>query len=482
MDKKTRIFLVHLGPAKCAVDLGDGSERGEYVNQDYILNKLGRPHRGINLMYCYYPLDKGFPERASKAFSGEGISFQWDYPYDDYFTYKGGLEGDTHGEPFTFMRDVRRHGQDVILTLTIDPHVTDAQLIAIAKDLHPFGRLQLRINHEATGNWFSFNKRCTYQEVADFYVRFHKIIKQVAPNVKTILCIGGIEDLQSEEIVKEAEFTEAVRATDIWSVDKYMALHWGWPYDVAEKGSKSHYRRNVSEIYEMTKRSYERFKELCGGEEKPMVMSELNADGDVTGPYDQADMVWEFFNIVKNEPTTWFSGITFYQFRDRGRLGLEIEDPNCPDVGIEQPVLKTYKQIIHDEYFAPLMELKEEINLPSTLRWGGSEDSEGLAIPLHFEKNPVFCELTFSEPHNLMLELNGRWFYKSPMAKTIDLMPAFYEKQLSSAVDLILKVFAPPAAGENDPAQGEGWAENYYTTITSLPDIRIRFEPVEPLK
>ena len=33
---------IHMGPAKCALDLGDGSERGEYVNQDYILNVLGR--------------------------------------------------------------------------------------------------------------------------------------------------------------------------------------------------------------------------------------------------------------------------------------------------------------------------------------------------------------------------------------------------------------------------------------------------------
>lgn len=48
-----------MGPARCAVGLGDGSERGEYVSQDYIIAKLGRPHRNINLMYCYYPLDKG---------------------------------------------------------------------------------------------------------------------------------------------------------------------------------------------------------------------------------------------------------------------------------------------------------------------------------------------------------------------------------------------------------------------------------------
>ena len=163
-----QIKKIHMGPAKCAVDLGDGSERGEYVNQDYILHTLGRPHRAINLMYCYYPLDKEWPGRISEVMKDAEVSFQWDYPYDDYFTYKGGLNGNTEDEPFTCMRDVRRHGQDVCLTLTIDPNVSDEHLIAIAKDLRSFGRVMLRINHEATGNWFSFTKRTTYQGVADF--------------------------------------------------------------------------------------------------------------------------------------------------------------------------------------------------------------------------------------------------------------------------------------------------------------------------
>lgn len=80
----SEIKKIHMGPAKCAVDLGDGSERGEYVNQDYILNKLGRPHRAVSLMYCYYPLDETWPARARNAFKDKEITFQWDYPYDDY--------------------------------------------------------------------------------------------------------------------------------------------------------------------------------------------------------------------------------------------------------------------------------------------------------------------------------------------------------------------------------------------------------------
>ncbi|MBQ5320405.1 MAG: hypothetical protein J6K17_15065 [Oscillospiraceae bacterium] len=476
-----KIYGIHMGAAKCAVDLGDGSERGEYVNQDYILHALGRPHRSISLMYCYYPLDKEWPGRISEVMKDAEVSFQWDYPYDDYFTYKGGLNGTTDDEPFTYMRDVRRHGQDVTLTLTVDPNVSDEHLIAIAKDLRPFGRLLLRINHEATGDWFSFTKRTTYQGVADFFVRFSKIIHEHAPNVKTIICIGGVEHPENgPEMEKEKEFAQCIPEADIWSVDKYMALHWGWPFDVAQKGGTSFSRSKVRDTYNLTKLSFERYKELNGGVAKPMVMSEFNADGDVTGAYDQAMMVKEFCDIMEEENADWFSGFTFYQFRDRGRLGLEIQDPNNADVGIPQPVMQTYKEIIHSERFLPKMEQGAEIELPVTLRWGGAEDAEGLAIPMHFDSNPHFCELYFDEDDdsNYMMEINGRWFYKSPEAKCIDLMSAFYEKPLEGACDMTLKLFAPPASGENDPSQGDDWAENYYYTVKKLPKIRLEFEPV----
>jgi len=476
------IYKVTLGKARCAVDLGDGSERGEYVNQDYILRKLGRPHRSISLMYCYYPFDEQWPARISEVMKDANISFQWDYPYDDYFPYLGGLGGNTTGEPFEQMRDVRRHGQDVTLTLTIDPNVTDEMLAAIGDDLKPFGRLMLRINHEATGNWFAFTKRASYQEVADFFCRASRIIKEHAPNVQTILCIGGVEHPEKGgEIEMEKEFAQAVRETDIFSVDKYMALHWGWPFDVAEPGGKSHGRSSVREIYDLTKASFERFKFICGGLAKPMVMSEFNSDGDVTGAYEQAEMVGLFCDILKNEQADWFSGFTFYQFRDRGRLGLEIQDPNNPDVGIEQPVLQTYKKIIHDAWFTPTLTQGEQLSLPVTLRWGGAEDSDGIAVPLHFDGDPHFCEAIFEDDSNLMMELNGMWFYKSPKARTIDLMPAFYEKRLSGAADMTLKIFAPPASGENDISAEDGLF-NYYYTLEKLPKIRIRTSPVEPSK
>lgn len=468
-----------MGRAKCAADLGDGSERGEYVSQDYILSRLGRPLRSISLMYCYYPLDEQWPARISEVMKDADISFQWDYPYDDYFPYLGGLGGNTDGEPFTFMRDIRRHGQDVTLTLTIDPHVSDEHLAAIGDDLRTFGRLFLRINHEATGTWFSFNKRASYQEVADFYCRAVRIIKEHAPNVQTVLCIGGVEHPENgEEIEMEKEFSQAVRDTDIWSVDKYMALHWGWPYDVAEPGGTSFGRSGVREVYDLTKMSFERFRYICGGITKPMVMSEFNADGDVTGAYEQAEMVKLFCDILREEKAEWFTGFTFYQFRDRGRLGLEIQDPNNAEVGIEQPVMKVYRDIINDEWFRPEMKIQESIELPVKLRWGSSEDAEGISIPVHFDAPPHFCELVFSDETNLMIEINGRWFYRSPSLKTIDLMPAFYDKTKVPA-DTAINIFAPPASGENDLSAEDGLF-NSYTVIEKLPEIRILSAPVLP--
>ncbi len=474
-----KLNRIHMGPARCAADLTDGSERGEYVDQDYILRTLGRPMRSVNLMYCYYPLDEGFPKRARDAFSDKEVAFQWDYPYDDYFPYTGGLNGSRDGAVFRQMADIRAHGQDVTLTLTCDPNVTDDHLIAIAGDLRPFGRVMLRLNHEATGNWFSFNKRASYADVAKFFAHASEVIRAHAPNVQTIICIGGIEDLNSGEIVKEQEFACTIPAADIWSVDKYMALHWGWPYDTALKGGSSHSRGSYAETYEMTKASFRRFTELNGGVPKPMVMSEFNADGDVTGPYDQCSMVEGFFRMLREDDETWLSGINFYQFRDRGRLGLEIEDPNNPAVGIPQPVMQTFRKWIQDPLFLPQMTEAGEASLPATLRWGGAEDAEGLAIETVLEGTPHFCELTFSDDGNYMIECCGKWFYKAPQTKFVDLMPAFFDGQIKDRQTLTIRLFAPPADGKNDLERPDGLM-NSYTTVTELPQLRVAYAPVEP--
>ena len=476
----TKLKIINLTPADCAVDLSDGSERGLYVDQDYILRKLGRPHRAVNIMYCYYPNDEAWPKRAQDAYKDMEVGFAWAYPYDNYFPYLGGINGNTEGEPFTCMRDIRRHGQDVILTLTCDPKITDEHIIGIAKDLKPFGRMMLRLNHECTGNWFSFNKRANYQEIADFYVRFSKIVKKYAPNVSMILCAGAADNKKSEKIEREDEFIEAFNATDIWSIDKYIALNWGWPYEVAEKTNKQHMRNSSDAVYACAKKTFDRLVKLTG-ERKPMVMSELNADGDVTGPYAQANIMRHFANLVKNDKEKWFSAFCFYQFRDDGRLGLEITDPNNANVGVEQPVMAAYKDIIHDDFFKPGIKEGKNVKLPVTLRWGGSEDAEGVSVELDFEADPVFAEANFTgslENANLMMELNGMWFYKAPSVKFVDFMPAFFGKRLKGPEKLKLNIFAPPATGENDPKQGKGWDTDYYYELKELPDIRLRYEKI----
>lgn len=458
---------IHMGEAKCGLDLGDGSERAEYVCQDYILNKLGRPHRCVNIMYTLYPKDKQWPQRISEACKDMEIHFQWDYPYDDYFPF------DVNGQPFEQMRDIRRHGQDVLLTLTIDCSLDDDYLREVARKFKTFGRMRLRINHECAGDWFTHNKRFSYKEVGDFFVRFHNIIKQEAPNVSTIFCAGFLRD-DGSEIEHEQEFLDAYRAADLWSADCYLALHFGWPYDIAEKDSGRHTHTSVEYCYNRFKNTAQRLTGLCGA--KPMTTAEFNTDGDVTGAFRQGESIIRFAEMFRDNNADWFKGISMYQFRDRGRLGLEIEDPNNHSVGIEQPVLEDYKKVLFDPYFMPQMTSGGQTEFPVTFRWGGSEDADGIELNIDFESTPEFCEITVEDPISLIMELNGRWFYKSPDVRTIDLMPAFFKNRLDGAKTLSLKIFATPKDGENIDDGSEEWDRNYYAQMKHAPELRIRYE------
>ncbi|MDO5125550.1 MAG: hypothetical protein Q4D35_04135 [Ruminococcus sp.] len=479
---ENKLYKVHMGKAKCALDLGDGSERAEYVNQDYILHTLGRPHRNIGIMYTYYPKDEQWPARISEACKDMNITFQWDYPYDDYFPYKGGIGGTTDGEPFTFMKDIRKHGQDVTLTLTIDCSLDDEYLRQIAREIKPYGRMKIRINHECHGDWFTHNQRYSYEEIGKFFVKFANIIKEEAPNVETIFC-AGFSRGEGEPVDHEEEFKEAYRTADVWSSDAYLSLHFGWPYDVAEKGNGGrYYCLTVDEFYNNFKNTAERLKELNGGVAKPLVTAEFNNDGDVTGPLHQGEAIKRFTEKIKSTNADWFNAISMYQFRDRGRLGLEIEDPNNNTVGIPQPLMKDYKEILNDEYFMPAMDVSEELTLPAKMRWGSAEDSDGIAIKVKLEKSPEFFEITFEEELSLMIEINGRWFYKAPETKTIDLMSAFFENPVADNSELTMKIFATPADGVNDQTENDDWNYNYYAEMTKMPDMRIRYEPVGIVK
>lgn len=462
---------VKLSPAKCGLDLGDGSERGEYVCQDYILNRLGRPHRNINLMYTYYPKDAQWPARISEACKDMDVTFAWDYPYDDYFPFA------PDGPQFEQMRDIRRHGQDIMLTLTIDCSLEDSYLRDIAKSLKNFGRLKIRINHECSGNWFTHNKRFSFREISDFFVKFSGIIKEEAPHIQTVFCAGLICESDENGTAKvecEDDFAKAYEAADIWSSDKYIALHYGWPYDVAEVGSEGHCHEDVFPTFKRFEATYKRLASLFGN--KPYIQAELNADGDVTGPLNQPEPVLRYYHTVRDNEALWMTGISMYQFRDRGRLGLEVEDPNNSQIGIEQPLLKEYKKILNDPYFMPTVTEGENASCPVMLRWGGSEDADGICIDLTFDRTPEFCEVTLQEDLCLMMEFNGKWFYKAKGVGVIDLMPAFFEKPLDKEKNIPIYIFATPPDGENHENGRDDWAVNYYTEMRCEPSFRIRYE------
>lgn len=479
---------VFLKSAPCALDLGDGSERGLYVNQDYILSKMGKIHRGISLMYTYYPNDKEWPTRACNINPGIESAGAWDSPYENYFPYRGGREGNHNEEPFNFMNEIRQHGQDVVLTITIDPALKREDIIPIAKELRPYGRLLLRVNHECTGNWFCYTKRATYQEIADFFVMVANVMHEYAPNVKMILCAGLYQE-DTGKLEMEDIFLEAHKVADIWSGDNYLSLHWGWPNDIATKETANYADWNIDTVYGRFKKTIHRLREITG-QDKPMVLSEMNADGDVNGPYIQAQKMKYFMELVEKDEEKWLSAFTLYQFRDDGRLGLEITDPNNSDVGIEQPILRTYREMLHRPYFSQKLESGSEVKLPAKMRWGSSEDAEGVEVDVKVEKDPLFFELYFKDEKlramNLMFEFGGHWFYKKPGVKCIDLMSYFFEHKISAPTNMKLRVFAPPADGLNHPADGSDpfkaeigdWMNNYFAELPALPEIRIEYEPI----
>ena len=491
LEEVTAVGRVRLTPAGCALDLGDGSERGEYVCQDYILQRLGRLHRNISLMYTYYPKDKEWPARSSEAYPDMEVHGQWDYPYDDYFPYGGGIGGSLSAQPFEQMRDIRRHGQDVTLTLTADCSITDEQITAIARDLRTFGRMRLRLNHECAGTWFTHNRRYSYQEIGDFFVRFTKIVKQEAPNVDMVFCSGVVTP--DGKLPYEKEFREAYRIADVWSADKYFALHFGWPFDICEKGDKTFGAEALSDYLKNVDRTVRCLVELCDGRQRPFSASEFNIDGDVTGPIAQGESLLRFADYMTKERPDWMYSLSIYQFRDRGRLGLEMEDPNCPEVGIEQPLMEDYKKIMRMPYFQPGIE-PEEVLCPAgeadpkklgklshiPMRWGGAEDSEGVEMKVRMEGLPVFFELAFPKEANLIFSVNERWFYKAPGVTVIDAMPAFFGKDakpVAAGEEIRILIFAPPADGENPKTDREDWATDYHTELEALPKLRIRYEP-----
>ncbi len=84
--------------------------------------------------------------------------------------------------------------------------------------------------------------------------------------------------------------------------------------------------------------------------------------------------------------------------------------------------------------------------------------------------------ITVEDKLALMIEINGRWFYKDPEVKTIDLMSAFYQNKLAGRQTLVVRLFATPADGENHDDGTADWNYNYRAEMKNPPVFRIRYE------
>ncbi len=469
LNPLTQPFQVRLSPAACSLDIGDGSERGEYVNQDYLLSAMGRPHRSVSLMYCYYPFAKGWPKRASLFHKKRGKNGAWDYPYDDYFPFLGGPKGDTESAAFQQMRDIRRHGQEATLTLTMDCAVPDGHIRAIARQLRPYGPLRLRLNHECDGFWFVFSQNYSYAQVADFFKRFARVLKKEAPNVRMVSCWGHVEDFKTGRLRHEKELAPILKAADIWSADQYLTLDFRWPLVACEPWNlgKTHKIVGVDEVWRQLAGVHRRFTQLSG-QDKGLEIGEFNTDGNVGGEIHQLKLTETFYRRVLKEKPKFLKGITYYQFRDRGRLGLERQDPNNAGNGLPTPFMPVYKEMIQDPYFQP-KETWARLKGPLQMEWRASEDSDGVGWKIPLKKKPIFLELLLDKAANLTIKAGKKWHYKKPGVEWVDVTLAAVEWGVSKAFPVVF--FAPPADGMNPNGSSQ-----VTTRLSRPPRVRLLYE------
>jgi len=178
-----------------------------------------------------------------------------------------------------------------------------------------------------------------------------------------------------------------------------------------------------------------------------------------------------FYRKVAREKPRFLKGITYYQFRDRGRLGLEQEDPNRSDVGRPSSFLAAYRRLLlHEPHFAPRETWKPLApSAPLSLRWRSAHDADGLGWKVRVPKDVSFFELRLPKEHNLLVRVGDTWFYKRPGLEWIDAT----EAARSAGASVKVGVFAPPGEGTN-PRQGEGFAEVTETMLDAVPGVRVR--------
>jgi hypothetical protein len=418
---QARIRKVRQGSPAIRLFMSDGSERSTYLPQEQALRVLGGPHSGVNLMACYYPRQTFWPER--RLFSREVPHFRHSVTdqtertrLNDFNDWTDGYYSfdieDPDNDVVRQMEDVRRHGQDVRLTLTADIDTPAEDLERIAEILKDFGRMELRLNHEANGcAWFRFAKnvgnmqgdeqRRTYHEISAFFCRAHELMARAAPNVTMVPCYNG----PGERITKgELDASDLPHLGDdelglmyrlpntVVSLDQYGSLHCGWPghtvtqVPIIRKFTFDEFKGFALtpwELCEMVIRPFQALISEMRGENSRIDLGELDFDEDFHGPEVRAQLLYECYDWLRRNPGI-IGSITFYELTDMGGLGLcrQKEYGNVRDV-TTNIVTDVYREIMRWEEFRHPCEPAGDVPDGAgkvDLLWASAEDAIGIEV------------------------------------------------------------------------------------------------------
>ena len=444
-----RVYLV---PPPCSLGITIGSERGSYAPQRHVLARIGRPHHVINLMFQYYPDMPGWPT--------QGVNYRGFFrnrqlnPGDGYFPLGLDPEGPCGHEFLRQIADVRAHGSEPQLTLTLHADTPDTTLIRIAESLRPFTPMRVRINHECNGTWFHFNERWTYRQLSDFFLRFHRILHDHAPGVRTVACWNGnAENLRlpadqqpPRGRLTEDELAPAFREADIVSIDQYASLHYGWPDPSFDARMPSQFFRVDPEDWWLELENVHSAICRIRDAETDIEVHEVNEDADLSGDDGQAEWVRRFYREAAMRGLPWLRNITFYQFRDRGGLGLERESVADPSLCRDLPSLQAYRDATAHSHFALTIRPGHRVQADaSALELAWSAPTEAIGLRLGFGgawKGPH--DLVLPKHQQLLVQAAGQWLLK-PTGEDRLLLPAAISGQ-EAQVDL----FILPPDGRNN--------------------------------
>ncbi len=460
--------------------LSDGSERSDYLPQAETLMWTGAPHAAINLMASYYPDQPCWPER--KLVSPE-------VPIYNHSLVTAGLEDpalwrdgyssfvltDPHNEVIRQIEDVRRHGQDVRLTLTMGLDTPDEDLALLAERLLPFCPLELRVNHESNGcTWFRFSRNVgnlkgeealrQYQAIAAFFVRAHRVMTAIAPGITFVACYNG----PGERATKagfgpaqlqhlEAEALGAMYAIDgtIASLDQYGSLHYGWPghslagcAPIIGRTTHEAHRSFVLTPHELCelviRAAQERLSGLRGAPTR-LDLGELDFDEDIHGPVVRAQQVYETYEWIRMHPEL-VQSVTFYELTDWGGLGLlrQSGPSDLDHLEPSQPLLDVYRRVLVDPAFRIGSTSEDVVRAEEVaVAWRSAVDAEGLEITWDGPARKL--DLRASYWHRLVFEdSRGSMTYQHGSERVHDI-PAGSVKA---------RLFALPPDGRNNATPG----------------------------